>query len=559
MDLLPIVLAFYPVLYVALLCHELGHVVLGRWQGFVITSFGLGIGRPFLVWNWRNARVYLCRKHAFNGLTFMSAPQLFPSRRQTLWMLSGGMLAHALLTLLSLSLWWGLPWGESVWLLAAGINASLGVMTMVPFKATIGDVALQSDGFHMVQVLRNGMLSNPAPDRVRLLRTLRGFWQEIGDNLGLYTHLLDAAEAWMQLGNAEEAERLCAEAEALVIEHSTFTRAYGKVVCSAVARAAGKLEASAASLEEALQGFSALDHEAGLFVVAWERAELKLKQGEAAEAAASLHALACHRVPRNKPGLQTALLVARLCASSALPDGNGMAQLLAEYETARRRHHSDTLDLQVFSNLAGMYMRQQDLRKAERSYRDALAAAQKLHETLADPADQAAFLRGQSALLTGASECLQHLGKADEADRLPALFPSTEERKRQDLESREQRNRRRHRIGWLLTAVNLVVMFVIGLVFGQWDRTVEAWHAGQPAVQALLEGLRELERQVMFLGLVLLLFVFFFFMTLLFQIVWFLLGRVLAPLRRHGGGITIMLALLPWLIVFVTLLASMQE
>src|SRR5438270_7476846 len=42
-------LALYPILYVSAFARELGHALLGRWSGFLVTAFGLGTGRPFWV------------------------------------------------------------------------------------------------------------------------------------------------------------------------------------------------------------------------------------------------------------------------------------------------------------------------------------------------------------------------------------------------------------------------------------------------------------------------------------------------------------------------------
>ena len=46
----------WPVLfYVSIFAHELGHALAGWAMGFTITSFGLGIGRPFAVLSWSHA------------------------------------------------------------------------------------------------------------------------------------------------------------------------------------------------------------------------------------------------------------------------------------------------------------------------------------------------------------------------------------------------------------------------------------------------------------------------------------------------------------------------
>src|SRR5262249_50711201 len=44
-----VVVVLLPILYLSTLCHEAGHALLGWCVGYVVLSFGLGLGRPFLV------------------------------------------------------------------------------------------------------------------------------------------------------------------------------------------------------------------------------------------------------------------------------------------------------------------------------------------------------------------------------------------------------------------------------------------------------------------------------------------------------------------------------
>ena len=53
-----IVLAIVPVLYLSALFHELGHAVMGRAAGYMITSFGMGTGRPCWVIPIGGTRIY---------------------------------------------------------------------------------------------------------------------------------------------------------------------------------------------------------------------------------------------------------------------------------------------------------------------------------------------------------------------------------------------------------------------------------------------------------------------------------------------------------------------
>jgi membrane-associated protease RseP (regulator of RpoE activity) len=50
------VLAFYPILYASAFLREVGHALLCRWNGWQVTSLGIGVGHPVAVWKWRGKR-----------------------------------------------------------------------------------------------------------------------------------------------------------------------------------------------------------------------------------------------------------------------------------------------------------------------------------------------------------------------------------------------------------------------------------------------------------------------------------------------------------------------
>src|SRR5436309_2935943 len=75
-------LALIPSVYVATFVHECGHTLVARWQGFVVTSMGMGIGRPFLVWEWRGTKVYLARTRSASGMTVSHSRQIYGTAGQ---------------------------------------------------------------------------------------------------------------------------------------------------------------------------------------------------------------------------------------------------------------------------------------------------------------------------------------------------------------------------------------------------------------------------------------------------------------------------------------------
>jgi hypothetical protein len=294
----------------------------------------------------------------------------------------------------------------------AGLNAALAVVNLVPFNVRVGKAVFRTDGRLIWQTLRTGLTSSAPPDRINLAEALHALWQSVGDTLALYVHLLSAALAWVELGDSGRAGELCAEAEALPLDHSPFTRAYGALVRGIVAGRPGNPAAGAAELDTAEHEFRTMGHEAGLFLVAWARAELGLEGGDAAGAAADLDDLASHRLVTARAGLRVALLASRLSARAALPGGTGVAALRAEYETARRRLPSAARDLLVYQALGRLAVRENDAAGAEAAYRRALAAARALKQGLTDSADRARFGQVQAALRAEAARCLDRQARA---------------------------------------------------------------------------------------------------------------------------------------------------
>jgi hypothetical protein len=479
LPLLLILLSIFPVVYLSSFVHELGHALLARWSGFLVSSFGMGLGQPLWVGGWRGSRVYLCRRSPFQGITFSVMAQIYPTRGQLVAMLAGGVLANFALAAVAFLLWRLLPWGGEVWAMAGLLNAGLGVGNLIPFRSRVGATTLRTDGGLILQVLRGGATAGEAPERIQRVAALRGLWESVGDHLGLWVHLLGAAAAWRDLGDVGRAEAVCAEAEAVPLEPTPFTRAYGAVVRASVLRAAGKFADSAELLDAAGQGFRDLGHEAGQFLTAWGRAELLLRQGHAAEASAALDGLAGHVLVATRPGLRLGLLESRLCARAALPDGDGVEPLRQEYERGRRRSPLATRDLRVYRELGRLHARREEWERAAVVYAKAVAAARRLHGLLANAEDRERFAQSQADLLDEAGACLRRLGRDAEAERLATAFPAEAGKSSAD-DVRRRRGRLLQRLGWGVTAVN--VLCAAGVVAAAW--VLESRAAGPGTVLA---------------------------------------------------------------------------
>ncbi len=549
-EILVTVLATLPIIYGSFFLHELGHVVMARVSGYFVTSFGLGVGQPFRVWGWRGTRVYLCRRRPLQGITFVLAPQLFPGRLQAVGMLAGGALANSLLMATALALWRLLPWGAGVWLMAAGLNAVLGIANLIPFTFRAGAFTLRSDGALIVKTLRHGIAEKSAPALFQMVAALRPLWEGVGDTTILHIYLLQVALRWIQFGDAEQAQLLYAEAEALpAADAPPAIRAYTALLRGFVACAAGKPEIGADALAAAEKGFRALEHEAGLLLVSMGQAELLLLRGDAPGAVAHLQELASHALVARQPLLRAALLASRLSAEAALPGAESLGRVEAEYEEVCRVHPSLARDLSVFKTLARFYDQREDWPRAESAYQKALSAAQALHEQFADAADQERFRQAQAGLLAGARGCLLRRGKEAEASQVEALLPSAEGLRQRRAEAEVQRTRRVYRWGLVVTLVNLLCALCGLAAVGIWVlRPPDAPPGVSQPVPHFI---------ILIVGLVALLSVFTALAILLVPLLY-ILGRwsppLSPPLRQAGGAAFLTLTLVPWFLWVALLL-----
>jgi tetratricopeptide (TPR) repeat protein len=519
---LPALVALLPVIYFSHFAHELGHALMAWGCGFRVGSFGLGLARPFWVKTWWGAQVFLCRSRPFQGITFFVFPRIFPARLRLAGVLAGGVFFNALVAVAALGLLEFCPWGKSGWMVAVCYNGLIAIVNLLPFRFRIGSLLWQSDGALMIQVLRRGYLTWSAPHLIQQTTDLRHLWQSIRDFSTLSMHLYQSANAWSDLGEFEQAEQLCKEAESLPLEHSRFSRAYGALLRGIIASNRGKFEESGQALAEAQQGFQLLNDEAGLFLVEVERAGRLFHQGNAAEARTLLGSLLSHPGLATHRVLHNTLAEARLCVCSPTTPTTEVEELREEYEILSGKQPSMSRDLRVYSALARLYARQENWERAEWAYQRALKAAIGLDQEFTTAPARERFRLAQAGLLTEARTCLLQRGKSEEAGRLDSLFPSWEEAQRRATEAQEKRTRRALRLGMVIVVINLVCVLVL--------LTASPLKEIGPLRGSLVAAL----------GI-------YCCLGGLYGAFYGIIGRKIAACRRSKGTVILLLALLPWL------------
>ncbi len=542
-------LALWPVLYVATLVHELGHALLARWNGFTVTSCGVGLARPVFVFTWSGGRYYLAPTLSMQGFTFTFFPALYPTRRQVLPYLLGGVLANFLLAGIGLLLWYWLSWGKSFWLMVAVING-LYLSNLIPMRVRVGVFHAETDGALVLRALWRGLVSGPPTGRIYMAQAMDELWRKVGDQLGRFVFGLEAVLAWCELGHLPQARRLLAEIETYPLETTPFSNALLALVRSSVARLAGHREEAGRDLDEASAHFAQLHHEAGALMIAIERIDLLLDQSQAQEAAQRVQGLLAHPLVQNRPSVRVNLLAAQLISLAHLQEIEALKPLRSEYERLRKNHLGWRRDLSVFQALARLHSAREEWPAAERAYSEALEAANQIQQALTglgEPYHVPPWLR---TLQNEYDECLRRQGREGTA---PLMQPPKARKKREKIAGPWQRRLEMAGVSLLLLGV-LVGAALVGWG-SQWSHGLTYWRAGGAPFQTLvvmLDGSHPAGQAgvglLMLAGL---------FLTPVLAIQ--LVGRLLLARWVRVGPIVLLMGLVPWIVAGMILVESFSN
>lgn len=518
------IVAFYAILYVSAFAHELGHAMAGRAAGFVVTSFGLGTARPFCVVPVGGMRVYFALVQPFQGIAFVYMTQLFPSKGRVIFFTAGGILANGALALVSLGIW--AIFGNIGWLVVAGVNGLLAVVSLMPFQVRIGKASMRTDGALILQVLRSGSIAAPSAMLIQTVEALRRFWLSIGDTLILRVYLLSAACAWSDLGDAERAELLYAEAETLQGPVPPALLASSAITGAAISLQTGRLDDLSRFLDTAESAWRSIGDEAGLFLIELYRAQEKIQRGDVNGASVELDALTSNPLAVHHPELGVSTLAVRLSAAIVEADEATVDRLRVQYDSVRRTSPSVSRDLRVYRAVARFRSARGDHAGAEPLYRQALASASEIAASFGDTAQLGGFQQTRTDLLADARQCFTALGKDDDAERLTLAVVDT-------IAAARLRDARFRRDGLWIMVLNLVCAALSSMV---------AVHSHSVACFTLAA-----------------LLVVFTFLGGLLLAIDPILSRLFPGARRSVGARTLLLACLPWVAaVVVWILASIE-
>ena len=498
--------------YVGVIVHEAGHALIGKAFGFVVTSVGLGVGRPFLIIPAGRARLFLGLVQPFQGITFAFLPRLCTDRRRMAAFVAGGIAANGLCAAASLGLASRLPTGgpAAFFLMFAAANALLAISSLIPVRFRIGGAILRSDGMLLLEILRDGSLTPPPADVVQNARGCRRLWRAIGDRLMDRLNTLCAALAWIGLGSSARAESLLAEAVAIDAPHP-YLDWLEEVVRTDLALARGEWSEATAAPPRA-EGFCEGGRAEERYLLALLQAGLLLGEGRQGEALAAFERLSVDPVGRARPELGLSALTTHLRAACVIGDQAIVSALLARYEAERQRFPSDVRDLAAYRASA----RYASLRgvDARDDYRCVLKAVASLAAPWRDPDDRAAFLDAQRGLI---EEARLALGAEAAAPLIEAL--ETHQADRELLVEGES---------WRRWALRLMLINVVS--FG-------------PLVLTAL-AIRPRGAPIIFLAAFLAIFTI---MGSIHLILDFAVRKLFPSLKRLSSAILLLLAVSPWL------------
>ncbi|MES2459516.1 MAG: site-2 protease family protein [Armatimonadota bacterium] len=437
----------FVVLVLSVLLHEAGHAVAAKAGGYTVTSFGIGSGKPLLLFRLPRSGciIYLCRFGLrFTGVTWVFFPSGTPSRASDLLLASGGMLTNTLIAfgasrllasfeLRSVSLL--AVWVPTVVVLL--VNSVLALASFVPHRTlSVAQGTFASDGLHVLAVLFprrfRGMPLAGVTAPLRTLSQKRAFWESITDHSLLCAALVRAADAYWELDDRSAARACWKELSALEVMPgvTAYQRAWSQLLAVRLDEAANPT----ATLGEAEISFHGIGSRTGVLLVARERV-VHLDARPVPDRDATFEVLQQEAMALREPALALAILADRIDLMSRLVCGEenspssieaaytSLERLASQYDAARVDVESSSADVRVYGHIALARTALGDDGGAAIAYERALSAARRVFAALAfQPEAQSRFASRQSSIVRSAMECNRRLGREADAERYAHLL-----------------------------------------------------------------------------------------------------------------------------------------
>jgi hypothetical protein len=363
-SLITLAVSALPILYFSALCHELGHATLARLSGYIVMACGAGLGRVIVARRVAGTVYYLGLQSPCQGITFVYPPGLVVTRRQLVAFALGGILAHCVLAVGALVVWflWPDGIGGFIALTGASLNIALALINAAPFQLRVGGTTIFSDGAVLLYGLRAGAFPTHATQQIALAARLHNLWRETGDKLTEAIYLITAARAWLSLGCVARAEQLGKDWMDIPGPWPAHSAGLFAMARGLFAGLAGRTDDAQHAIAQAEAIFRERGQAGGLLTVDWIRADHLQRRGDRSGAVTAFEAQANHPLIVERPTFAIDLLAARLEARAA--SGETIAdvgQLRSEFEKLRRRFARPEVELRAYTALGRVAMAQGDL------------------------------------------------------------------------------------------------------------------------------------------------------------------------------------------------------
>jgi Peptidase family M50 len=520
-----LVILLMPVLYFSIFVHELGHAVLGRLTGYVVTSFGIGFAKPLFVLPVGGIRVFFCRWRSTGGLTLAFHPQILPSRWKTIGFISGGFLANLGLMILAIGLVRTLSWGQQLWIVLGLVNGLFAFGTMIPYRSKIGNATLGSDGAQIFDVLHRGAPYVPSALIVQGIESIQGLTTSIGDLVYARLNLLAGAEAWIELEDFERADLVLEQARKLPDPGFPSVRLMEQIVQAQLAIARQKPEEAEAPLNRAREIGEAEDNAVALFLVSLLHHGMGINRNDLSSSEQSLDQLRADAVARRKSAFDRTLAFFRLNTAIAHGDDREVEASASDFDSTCRKAPSATSSLRCYRGIARFHCWKANWAAAETAYRRAIASALEVAHMFVQSSEANRFLERHRGMAEEVRACFDKLGKVEEGEEL--LRPLLEfANPAKDLaEAAIVRNDRLRRIGLRVMLMNAAAVVLIGLT-------------------GYLVGMEFAIPSIPLVGSL----AMFTLVGLGYLIFDFLIGRRVPSLRTASGAVILFFGWIPWFI-----------
>jgi hypothetical protein len=524
-----LLLSFYATLPLAIIAHKAGLALMARWLGFDVTSFGFGTARPVLVMRCGRTLLYVCAR----GLPHCQVSVLFPDsvrKTQLTAYLAGGLLGCLVLVAIGAAGCYLYP----RWAVFGGTLAVVNVACILG----------AAEWRYAWRLWRGIDIPSPPLPGLSLLHRNRVLWQAIGDKRAEADALQSASEDWRMLGDADYANALLREGDAL--QAGTGTEGAGRphLRRGIFAWVGEPYETVAAEFTAAMQAFQNTGNVGEQIHTGLHHACWAAENGRFEEAEKLLHDWSTHPRLATDPVLQAIAWRAQLVVRSQSMSAEQVGAIQTQYVVLSQRAQLPAeVDWAMYRRLTAVYAQRQDTKRAQASFRLAAEAARRILAELPTEEDRNRFVRcGQqfdqqvAALFeddftVSWSDCVAELN----AELKQEIQTGAE------AQSKQQREERcRLRIGWILLPLNILVFALLLMnVPLLWETMTE----------------RHVSNWVFFsVIMTIFLFVASIVGSLVYHVLYFIAGFLPTRTDERPGSMSISLGMLPWLVAPVPIL-----